>query len=120
GADLAQALVLGLQRELPHQVIRQRGGRRERVLDRRELLDFRRRARAVPVVEVIAKEVLVVGVVPLIGLVGRRLFGVGLLVLRLLLGGLQLLGRNFFQQRVFHHFLVQKIRQFQRRHRQQL
>jgi hypothetical protein len=45
-------------------VVGQRAGRRERVLDRRQLLDLLRRARPVAVVEVVAEEVLVVGVVP--------------------------------------------------------
>ena len=35
--------VVGLHRQLPHQVIGQRAGGRERVLDRRQLLDFLRR-----------------------------------------------------------------------------
>ena len=45
-------------------------GGRERVLDRRQLFDFLRRARAVAVIEVVAEEVLVVGVVPGVGLFG--------------------------------------------------
>ena len=75
-ADLAQRVVVGLDRELPEQVVGQRGRRRERVLDRRQFLDFLLRARPVAVVEVVAEEVLVVLVVP----------GVGLLFLGRLLG----------------------------------
>ena len=70
--------VVGLHRQLPHQVIGQRAGRRERVLDRRQLLDLLGRLRPVAVVEVVAEEVLVVLVVPGVGLVrlllGLRLF----------------------------------------------
>ena len=117
-ADLLQLLVAGLQRELPHQVIRERRRGRQRVLDRRQLLDFLRRARAVAVVEVVAEEVLVVGVVPGVGLVGGRLLG-GLLGL-LLFGRLELLGRDFFEERVLDHLLVQEIGQLQRGHRQEL
>ena len=68
--DLLQLLVVGLHRELPEQVIGQRAGGRERVLDRRQLLDLGRRARLVAVVQVVAEEVLVVGVVPGVGLLG--------------------------------------------------
>ena len=63
-ADFADGVVGGLQRELPFEVIGQRRAGRERVLDRRQLFDFLRRARAIAVVEVVAEEVLVVGVVP--------------------------------------------------------
>ena len=101
-------------------MIRERARCRERVLDRRQFLDFGRRARAIAVVQIIAEEVLVVGVVPLVGLFGGRLFGVGLLVLRLLLRGLQLFGRHLFEHRVFNHLLVEKVRKFERGHRQQL
>ena len=119
-ADLAHQMPsLGLHRQLPQQVVGERAGRRERVLDRRQLLDLRRRARAVAVVEVVAEEVLVVGVVPGVGLFGGGLVGFGLLGL-LLFRRLQLLGRHLFEQRVLDHLLVQQIRQLERRHRQQL
>ena len=74
-ADLLQLLVAGLERELPHQVIGERSGGREGVLDRRQLLDLLRRARAVAVVEIVAEEIFVVGVVPGVGLLGGRLLG---------------------------------------------
>ena len=92
-----ELLVARLQRRLPQQVIRQRAGRRQRVFDRRQLFHLRRRARAIAVVEVVAEEVLVVGVVPGIGLFSRRLLGFGLLRL-LLLGGLELFGRHLLEQ----------------------
>ena len=118
-SSLAQPCICRLHRQLPDQVVRERRGRRERVLDRRQFLDLRRRARAVAVVQVVAEEVLVVGVVPLVGLLGARLLGVRLVLLRLL-GRLQVLGRDLLEQRVLHHLLVQQIGQLQRRHRQQL
>ena len=117
-ADLFEPVVVGLQRELPEQVIGERARRRERVLDRRELLDLGRGARAVAVVEVVAEEVLVVGVVPGVGLSAGCL-SAGLLRL-LLLGRLELLGRDFLEQRVLDHLLVQQVGQLERRHRQQL
>ena len=70
GADVPQRRVVGLHRQLPHQVVRQRARRRQRVLDRRQLLDFLRRPRAVAVVQVVAEEILVVLIVPGVGLVG--------------------------------------------------
>ncbi len=76
-ADLPHQRIVGLHRQLPHQVIGQRARRRERVLDRRQLLDFLRRARPIAVVQVVAEEVLVVLVVPGVGLVGL-LLGLGL------------------------------------------
>jgi hypothetical protein len=76
-------------------------------------------AGAVAVVKVVAEEVFVVGVVPLVVLFGARLVGLGLVLLSLL-GGLEVFGRDFLQQRVLHHLLVQQIRELQRRHRQQL
>ena len=112
-------LVVGLQRQLPEQVIGERRGRRERVLDRRQLLDLRRRPRPVAVVQVVAEEVLVVGVVPGVGLFDRGLRFAGFSGL-LLLGRLQLLGRDLFEQRVLDHLLVQQVRKLERRHRQQL
>ena len=76
-ADLAhQLVVVGLHRELPAQMIGQRRAGRERVLDRRQLLDFLRRARPIAVVEIVAEEVFVVLVVPGVGLLScllRRL-----------------------------------------------
>ena len=90
-----------------------------RTSSRRKLFDLRRRARAVAVVEIVAEEVLVVGVVPLVGLLGGGLVRVGLVRLDLL-GGLEFLGRDFLEQRVFDHLLVQQIGKLQRRHRQQL
>jgi hypothetical protein len=44
-ADLAARLVVvGLQRELPFEVVGERAGRGQRVLDRRQFLDLRRHA----------------------------------------------------------------------------
>ena len=117
-ADLLELLVVGLHRELPEQVIGQRAGGRERVLDRRQFLDLRRRPRPVAVVQIVAEEVLVVGVVPRVGLLGGllglRLFGL------LLLGGLELLGLDFLEERVLDHLLIQQISELERGHRQQL
>ena len=56
-ADFPYQRVVGLHRELPHQVVGERRRRRQRVLDRRELLDLLRRPRTVAVVEVVAEEV---------------------------------------------------------------
>ena len=83
-------------------------------------LHFLRRARPVAVVEVVAEEVLVVVVVPgvVLGLGLRRLgflLGGGLR-----LGGLEILGRDLLEQRVLDHFLLQQVRELERRHRQQL
>ena len=39
-ADFLEPVVVGLQGELPEQVVGERGRRRERVLDRRQLLDL--------------------------------------------------------------------------------
>ena len=118
-ADLAEPFVVGLQRELPHQVVGERGRRRERVLDRRQLLDLGRLREPVAVVEVVAEEILVVGVVPGVAFLGGRLVGSGFSG-ALLFGRLQLLGRDLFEQRVLHHLLVQQLGQLERRHRQQL
>ena len=118
-ADVAQHRVVGLHRQLPHQVIGERAGRRERVLDRRQLLHFLGRLRAVAVVQVVAEEVLVVLVVPGVGLV-RLLFGLGLFLRRGGLGGLQFLGRHLFEHRVLDHLLIEQVRELERRHRQQL
>ena len=119
-ADLAHQRLVGLHRQLPHQVVGERARRRERVLDRRQLLDFLRRARPVAVVEIVAEEVLVVLVVPGVGLVRpaapASVFsgaGGGL-------GRLQLLGRHLLEHRVLDHLLVEQIGQLERRHRQQL
>ena len=114
-----QLLVVGLERELPEQVIGERGGRRERVLDRRQFLDLGRLPRAVAVVQVVAEEIFVVGVVPGVPFFGRRLVG-WLLLLLLLLGRLEFLGRHLLEQRVLDHLLVQQVGQLERRHRQQL
>ena len=72
--------IVGLHRQLPHQVVGSERRRRERVLDRRKLLDFLRRPRTVAVVEVVAEEIFVVLVVPGVGLV-RGCFGRRLLLL---------------------------------------
>ena len=116
-ANLAQQRIVGLHRQLPEQVIRERLAGRERVLDRRELLDLGRRARPVAVVEIVAEEVLVVLVVP----------GVALLLVLLLfrflrcrLDRLEFLGRHFLEHRVLDHLLIQEFRQLERRHRQEL
>src|SRR5882672_7516180 len=63
-ADLTRQRLVGLHRELPEQVVRQRCRRRERVLDRRQLLHLGRRARPVPVVQIVAEEIFVILVVP--------------------------------------------------------
>src|SRR5574338_591535 len=63
-ADLLHPVVVGLHRQLPGQVVGQRSRRRQRVLDRRQLLDFGRRPRPVAVVQIVAEEVLVIRVVP--------------------------------------------------------
>jgi len=118
-ADLACQRVVGLHRQLPHQVIRQRTRRRQRVLDRRQFLDFLRRSRAVAVVKVVAEEILVILVVPGVGLVWLLLR----LGLFLRLGGLrrlQFLGGHLLEQGVLHHLLIQEIGELQGRHRQQL
>ena len=118
-ADLAHDVVVGLDRELPQQVVGERGRRRERVLDRRKFLDFLRRARPVAVVEVVAEEVLVVLVVPGVGLLLLgRLFR--LLRHRRAVGRLQLLGGHLLEHRVLDHLLVQQVAELERRHRQQL
>ena len=116
--DLPAHLVVRLDGELPEEVVGQRGRGGEGVLDRRELLDFLRRPRPVPVVEIVAEEILVVLVVP----------GIGLLLLGWLLGllghggrlGLHVLGRNLLEQRVLDHLLRQQFAQFEGGHRQQL
>ena len=117
-ADLAHQLVVGLDRELPAEVIGQRAAGRQRVLDRRQLFDFLRRLAAGsrrrdtrrrstrspgrPRCRSSAAAVL--------------LFFLG----GLRLGGLQIFGRDLFEQRVFDDLLIEQIRQLQRRHRQQL
>ena len=111
-ADLLDRLVFGLHRQLPEQMVGERRGRRQRVLDRRQFLDFGRRPRPVAVVQVVAEEVVVVGVVPGIRLLDRGLRF--LLLGLLLLGGLQLLGGDFLEQRVLHHLLVQQIGKLER------
>ena len=74
-ADLAhQLVVVGLDGQLPAQMVGQRAARRERVLDRRQLAHFLRRLGPVAVVEVFAEEILVVLVVPGVGLLLRRRF----------------------------------------------
>jgi hypothetical protein len=77
--DLAQQRFIRLHRQLPEQMVRERLARRERVLDRRELLDFGWCARPIAVIEIVAEEVLVILVVP-----GVALFLVLLLFLFLL------------------------------------
>src|SRR5207253_11176598 len=93
--------------------------RRQRILDRRQLLHLGRGTRPVSIIQVIAEKVLVIGVVPLIGFLGAWLVGFGLVLLRLFCR-LELLGRHFFEQRILDHFLIQQIRKFERRHRQKL
>ena len=118
-ADLAHQRLVGLHRELPQQVIGERPGRRQRVLDRRKFLDLLRRPGPVAVVQVIAKEVFVVLIVPGVRLV-HLLLGIVLFRRGRRLGRLQFLGRHLLEHRVLDHFLVQEIRQLERRHRQQL
>ena len=108
-----------MSRQLPHQVIGERTDRRERVLDGRQLFDLLRGARSVAVVQVVPEEVFIVLVVPGIGLV-HCLLGLGFFRGGGGLGRLQFFGRNLLQHRVFDHFLVQQVRELQRRHRQQL
>ena len=62
--DVPHGRVVGLHRQLPHQVVGERTGRREGVLDRRQLLDFLGRPRPIALVQVVAEEVLVILVVP--------------------------------------------------------
>ena len=45
---------------------------------------------------------------------------IGFFLLRRGFRGLQILGGNLLEHRILDHFLVQKIREFERRHRQQL
>ena len=118
-ADLShQLVVVGLDRELPAEMIGERCAGRERVLDRRQLAHFLRRAWAVAVVQVLAEEVLVVLIVPGVGLLLLwRFFFFGLL---LCFSGLEILGGDLFEQGVLDHLLVEQIRQLQRGHRQQL
>jgi hypothetical protein len=94
--DLAQPVVARLQGELPEQVVRERPRRRQGVLDRRELFDLGGSPRTVAVVEVVAEEILVVGVVPAVGLFRRRLVGFRLFGL-LLFSRLELFGRNLLE-----------------------
>jgi hypothetical protein len=119
GADVAQRLVHRLQVELPHEVVGERALRGERVLDRRELFDFLRLARAVALVEILAEEILVVGVVPGLFLaLGLLRLGLRLRSRGLFGGGI--LGRRLLEQRILHHLLVEEVGQLERRHRQQL
>ena len=123
GADRADGRVVGLQGELPVEVIGQRGGGRQRVLNRRQLLDFTRHARAVALVHVVVEVVLVVVVFPVVGLAFGRFLGVllvGLVGGGLRLGSLQVFRGHLFQQRVLDDLLVQHVGELQRRHRQQL
>jgi hypothetical protein len=71
----------------------------------------------IAIVEIVAEEVFVVLVVP-----GVALLFLGLVFLLFLLGldGLQLFRGNFLEHRVLDHFLIQELRQLERRHRQQL
>ena len=99
-------------------MVGERRGRRQRVLDRRELAYLLRRTRTVAVVKVVAEEVLVVLIVPGIALGGR--FGGRLLLLLRGFRRLKIFGRNLLEHRVFDHFLIQEIGKLERRHRQQL
>ena len=82
--------------------------------------DFLRRLRPVAVLQVIAEEIFVVGVVP--GVV----LGLGLgtscsfSVAGWASAACRILGGDLLEQGVFHHFLRQEIGQLERRHRQQL
>ena len=67
-ADGAVVVVVGLERQLPLEVVGQRRAGRQRVLDRRQLLDLGRHPRAIAVVQVVVEEVLVVVVFPVVGL----------------------------------------------------
>ena len=115
--------VVGLQRQLPLEVIGQRRAGRQRVLDRRELLDLGRHPRPVAVVHVVVEEVLVVVVFPVVGLAfggALRVLLVGLVGGGLGLGGLEVLRRDLLEQRVLDHLLVEHVGELERRHRQQL
>ena len=98
-------------------MIGERCRRGQRVLDRRKLFDLGRRARPVPVVKVVAEEILVILIVPGVALFRRRLF-----FLFFLRGfdRLELFGRHFLEHRVLDHLLIEELRQLERRHRQQL
>jgi hypothetical protein len=101
-------------------MIRERARRRERVLDWRQLFDFRRRAGPVAVVEILAEEVLVVRVVPAVGALDVGFVFGRLLLGRLRFGGLLLFDRLLLEHRVLDHLVVQQILQLERRHWQQL
>jgi hypothetical protein len=93
-------------------MVRERAGRRQRVLDGRQLLDLLRRPRPVPVVEVVSEKVLVILIVPGVRLVGL-LLRLGFLRRRRGIDRLQLLGWNFLQHRILDHLLVQEVRELQ-------
>jgi hypothetical protein len=97
----------------------QRARRRERVLNRGQLFHLLRHPRPIPIVQVIAEEVFVILVVPRIGFI--ELFQVAALLRRGRgLGRLEVFGGNLLEHRILDHFLVQEVRQLERRHRQQL
>ena len=99
---------------LPGEVVGQRALRRQRVFDGRQLFDFLRLPRPVPLIEVLAEEVLVIGVVPrFFFLLFFRLLGRGRLLGDFGLGG------NLLEHRVLDHLLVQELGELDRRHRQQ-
>ena len=121
GPDLAEQIVARAERELPGQVVCQGTRRRQRVLDRRQLLDLPRGPMAVAVVEVVAEEVLVVGVVPgVLPIAGRLGIRIRLVDLRGSIRLLLLLGRNLLEQRVLDYLLGQQVDELQRGHREQL
>ena len=107
--------------QLPREVVRQRGDGRERVLDRRKLLDLARDPRSIAVVEIVAEKVRVIGVIPCVLFLGGGFrVGVGLLYLGGRIHLLLFLGLRLLEQRVLDDLLVQHVDELQRRHRQQL
>ncbi len=123
--DFPCLIVSRLQVQLPHQVVGERALARQGVLNGRQFLHFLWLPRTIPVVQILAEEVLVVLIVPGIALLLRLLLRLGLLGCRclflfllLLLG--RLFGRDLFEHRVLNHLLVEQFSQLDRRHRQKL
>jgi len=116
-ANVANQWVGGLQAQLPLQVIGQRAPIGQRIFNRRQFAYFIRLLGPIPVVQVVAEKILVVGIIPgvafFIGLIGNRL-GFGGHFRRGNIFG------RFLEERVLDHLLVQQLRELDRRHRQQL
>ena len=112
--DLPQPILVRLLTELSQQMVRQRRAGRQRVLDRRALLELGRGPGPITVFQVVAEEVLVVRVVPAVPAVGRLRVGRGRLIRRglpVLLGGLggRALVRNLLEHRILDEFLGQVV-----------